>query len=102
MTLFTTDYFEYYLTLVGWIINNGIWNILVASGVIAVPFLAIVVQEWLRSRVTGAAESNQSLLSSIRLENRVLVAIVVILFAGIPFIRIDLQTIQFDQTRSKQ
>lgn len=102
MTLFTTDYFEYYLTLVGWIINNGIWNILVASGVVAVPFLAIVVQEWLRSRGTGAADGNKGLLSAIRIENRVWVAIVVILFAGIPFIRIDLQTIQFDQTRSKQ
>jgi hypothetical protein len=102
MTLFTTDYFEYYLTLVGWIINNGIWNILVASGVVAIPFLAIVVQEWLRSRATGAAEGNKGLLSALRIENRVWVAIVVILFAGIPFIRIDLQTIQFDQSRSKQ
>ncbi|MBS0417959.1 MAG: conjugal transfer protein TraG N-terminal domain-containing protein [Proteobacteria bacterium] len=102
MTLFTTDYFEYYLTLVGWIINNGIWNILVASGVVAVPFLAIVVQEWLRSRGSGAADGNKGLLSAIRIENRVWVAIVVILFAGIPFIRVDLQTIEFDQTRSKQ
>src|SRR5579872_2741337 len=102
MTLFTTDYFEYYLTLVGWIIDNGIWNILVASGVVAVPFLAIVVQEWLRSRANGAEEGNKGMLSSMRIENRVWVAIVVILFAGIPFIRIDLQTIQFDQTRSKQ
>jgi hypothetical protein len=102
MTLFTTDYFEFYLTLAGWIINNGIWSILVASGVIAVPFLAIIIQEWLRSRASGAAEGNKGLTSSIRIENRAWVAIVVILFAGIPFIRIDLQTIQFDQTRSKQ
>ena len=102
MTLFTTDYFEYYLTLVGWIINNGIWNTLVASGVVAVPFLAIVIQEWLRSRANGAEEGNKGMLSSMRIENRVWVAIVVILFAGIPFIRIDLQTIQYDQTRSKQ
>lgn len=102
MTLFTTDYFEYYLTLVGWIINNGIWAVLVASGVVAAPFLAIVIQEWLRSRVTGAAEGNRGLLSAIRIENRVWGAIVVILFAGIPVLRIDLQTIQFDRTRSKQ
>ena len=39
MTLYTTDYLEYYLTLVGWVINNGIWNILVASGVFALPLL---------------------------------------------------------------
>ena len=50
MTLYTTDYLEYYLTLVAWIVNNGIWSILVASGVFALPFVAITVQEWLRAR----------------------------------------------------
>jgi hypothetical protein len=102
MTLYTTDYLEYYLTLVGWIVNNGIWNILVASGVFALPFLAIVIQEWLRARAEGADEGNKGVLSSMRIENRVFVAIVVIMFAGIPFIPVDLSTIQFDTTRSQQ
>ena len=52
MTLYTTDYLEYYLTLVGWIVNNGIWNILVASGVFALPFVVIVVQESIFCGVT--------------------------------------------------
>jgi hypothetical protein len=102
MTLYTTDYLEYYLTLVGWIVNNGIWNVLVASGVFALPFLAIVLQEWLKARTEGAEEGNKGVLSSIRIENRVFVAIVVIMFAGIPFIPINLSTIQFDETRSMQ
>ncbi|MGE0371824.1 MAG: conjugal transfer protein TraG N-terminal domain-containing protein [Gammaproteobacteria bacterium] len=102
MTLYTTDYLEYYLTLVAWIINNGIWNVLVASGIFALPFLAIVLQEWLRARAEGADEGNKGVLSSMRIENRVWVAIIVIMFAGIPFIPIDLSTIQFDRTRSTQ
>ena len=102
MTLYTSDYLEYYLTLVAWIINNGIWNVLVASGIFALPFLAIVVQEWLKARSEGADEGNKGVLSSMRIENRVWVAIVVILFAGIPFIPVDLSTIQFDRTRSQQ
>jgi hypothetical protein len=102
MTLYTTDYLEYYLTLVGWIVNNGIWNVLVASGVFALPFLAIVMQEWLKARTEGAEEGNKGVLSSLRIENRVFVAIVVIMFAGIPFIPVNLSTIQFDQTRSAQ
>jgi hypothetical protein len=102
MTLYTTDYLEYYLTLVGWIINNGIWNVLVVSGIFAVPFLAIVVQEWLKARTEGADEGNKGVLSAMRIENRVWVAIVVILLAGIPFIPVDLGTIQFDRTRSIQ
>lgn len=102
MTLYTTDYLEYYLTLVGWIVNNGIWAILVASGALALPFVAIVIQEWLRARSEGADEGNKGVLSSMRIENRVWVAIVVILFAGVPFLRVDLATIKFDTTRSTQ
>lgn len=102
MTLYTTDYLEYYLTLVAWIVNNGLWNVLVASGVFALPFAAIVLQEWLRARGEGAEEGNKGVLSAIRIETRVWVAIVVILFAGIPFIPVNLGTIQFDQTRSEQ
>ena len=49
MTLLTTDYLEYYLTLVSWIVHNGIWAVLVSSGVFALPFVAIIVQEWLKA-----------------------------------------------------
>jgi len=47
MTLYTNDYLEYYLTLVGWIIGNGIWDVLVASGIVALPIVVMVTQEWL-------------------------------------------------------
>jgi hypothetical protein len=102
MTLYTNDYLEYYLTLVGWIVNNGIWEMLVASGVFALPFLAIILQEWLRARSEGADEGNKGVLSSLRIENRVWAAIVVIMFAGIPFFQVDLNTIEYDSTRSTQ
>ncbi len=102
MTLFTTDYLEYYLTLVSWIVHNGIWGVLVASGVFALPFVAIVLQEWLKARAEGADEGNKGVLSAARIENRVFVAIVVVMFAGIPFIDVDLNTIQYDTSRSAQ
>lgn len=102
MTLFTTDYLEYYLTLVSWIVHNGIWAVLVASGVFALPFIAIIVQEWLKARAEGADEGNKGVLSAARIENRVFVAIVVVMFAGIPFIDVDLNTIRYDNSRSAQ
>lgn len=102
MTLFTTDYLEYYLTLVAWIVHNGIWSVLVSSGVFAMPFIAIIIQEWLKARTEGADEGNKGVLSSMRIENRIWVAIVVLMFAGIPFIDIDLGTIKYDQARSAQ
>lgn len=102
MTLYTTDYLEYYLTLLSWIVHNGIWAVLVASGGFAIPFIAIIIQEWLKARAEGADEGNKGVLSSARIENRVFVAIVVIMFAGIPFIDVDFNTIRYDSSRSAQ
>lgn len=102
MTLYTGDYLEYYLTLVGWVVHNGIWNILVASGVFVIPFIVIIMQEWLKARSEGVDEGNKGALSAIRIENRVWVAIVVLLFAGTPMITVDLSTIKYDLSRSTQ
>ncbi|WP_313053433.1 conjugal transfer protein TraG N-terminal domain-containing protein [Pseudomonas lopnurensis] len=102
MTLYTTDYLEFYLTLVSWVVHNGIWSVLVASGVFAIPFLVIIIQEWLRARAEGADEGNKGALSAVRIENRIFVAIVVILFAGVPFIDVDFNTLRFDRSRSVQ
>lgn len=102
MTLYTSDYLDYYLTLVAWVVNNGVWAILLASGVFAIPFIVIIMQEWLKARTEGADEGNKGVLSSMRVENRVFVALVVIMFAGIPLIDVDLNTIQFDTSRSAQ
>lgn len=102
MTLYTTDYLEYYLTLVGWIISNGVWNTLADTGLFAVPFFAIVLQEWIRARAEGADEGNKGVLSALRIENRVWIAVVVLLFAELPLITINVSTIDFDNSRSQQ
>ncbi|UOB56991.1 conjugal transfer protein TraG N-terminal domain-containing protein [Burkholderia pyrrocinia] len=101
-TLYTNDYLEYYLTLIGWVVHNGIWNTLVATSLIAVPFLAVVIQEWLRARGEGADEGNKGMLSTARVENRIWVAVMVLMFAGLPVIDVSMDTIKFDMTRSKQ
>lgn len=100
--MFTNDYLEYYLTLVGWVVHNGIWNALVVTGLVGLPFIAIVIQEWLRARGEGADEGNKGMLSAARIENRGWVAVVVLMFAGIPVIDVSMDTVKFDKTRSKQ
>lgn len=102
MPLFTSDYLEYYLTLVAWIISNGIWQVLAATGLVALPFIVIVVQEWFRARTDGADEGNKGVLSAIRIETRVWVSIVVLMFACVPMIPISLDTVRFDPIRSAQ
>ena len=74
MTMSTNSYLEFYLSLLAWIINNGIWNTLVDTGLYAAPFAAIILQEWLSARQQGADEGNKGLLSIPRIENRLWLA----------------------------
>lgn len=96
----TNSFLEYYLTLLGWIINNSIWNTLFASGIFALPLAAIIVEEWLTARGEGADEGNKGALALARIENRLFTAYVVIIFCCMPTINISLEHIKFDSSRS--
>ncbi len=51
MTLYTSDYLEYYLTLVGWIVHNGIWSVLGRQRPVCAPVY--------RDRHSGMAEGTR-------------------------------------------
>ncbi|WP_416769572.1 conjugal transfer protein TraG N-terminal domain-containing protein [Pseudomonas sp. RHF3.3-3] len=101
MTLYTNDYLEFYLTLVGWLVSNGIWNVLMDSGFFALPFLVIILQEWFRGREEGGG-ADAALAASASIEHRLWLATAVVMFAGVPFITVSLSTLKFDQSRSEQ
>lgn len=96
MMLFMIDYLEYYLMLVFWVVYNGIWLVLVVSGMFVVLFLVIVIQEWLKVCVEGVDEGNKGVLFLVCIENCVFVVIVVIMFVGIFFIDVDFNIIKYD------
>jgi len=102
MTLYTNDYLEYYLTLVGWIINNGIWAMIQDTGLFAVPFCIIVIREWLKVRGEGADEGNKGVLSLARIETNVYVGYVVVALCGVPAVNVSFATLEFDQARAQQ
>jgi len=104
MVLYTNDYLEYYLTLVGWLINSAIWDLIGSTGLFAAPFAAIVIQEWLRARGEGQDEGNKGALSLARIENRFYVAIFVIMLGLMPLPNsvLSFSTLEYDKTRSKQ
>jgi len=98
----TGSYLEHYLTLLAWVINNGIWNTLVFTGLFALALGAIIVSEWMDARSQGADEGNKGVLSVLRVENRIYVAYLVILFACVPLLPLDITQLKFDSTRSKE
>ncbi len=96
----TNSYLEFYLTLLGWIVNNGVWNVLLDTGLFAAPLGAIIFQEWLSARQQGADEGNKGLLSVARVENRLWLAYVVLLFACVPMLPVSLTSMKLDTTAS--
>ncbi|WP_416772837.1 conjugal transfer protein TraG N-terminal domain-containing protein [Pseudomonas sp. RHF3.3-3] len=101
MTLYANDYLEYYLTLVGWLVSNGIWNVMMDSGFFALPFLVILLQEWFKAREEGGG-AELAFAASASIEHRLWLATAVILFAGVPVMTVSLSTLEFDQSRSEQ
>ncbi len=103
MVNFTVDsYFEYFLTLVGWVLNNGIWLLITQTGLVFLPFLGYVVGSFLKAREQGADEGSKGELYFIWLEQKIYVAILVIFFACVPMFNMGLNTLQFDIDRAKE
>ncbi|MDE9504646.1 conjugal transfer protein TraG N-terminal domain-containing protein, partial [Xenorhabdus bovienii] len=65
----TNSYLEYFLTLLGWVVNNGLWQVLIATGLFTVPLLFKIMALWLKIREDSVEEDNAGLRSLSRLEN---------------------------------
>lgn len=96
----TNSYLEYFLTLLGWMVNNGIWNMLVGTGLLAFPLVFRIIGEWIRVREEGEDEGNKGLLLVPRLEHVIYGAIIVICSCCIPLFDVSLSTMKFDTTKA--
>ncbi|QMR42928.1 conjugal transfer protein TraG N-terminal domain-containing protein [Klebsiella aerogenes] len=99
--MLTNSYLEYFLTLLGWVINNGIWDILLGTGLFVLPLVFKVAGIWLKVREEGEDEGNKGLLSLPRIENALYGAFFVILTCGVPLFNVSVSTLQYDSSRAK-
>lgn len=97
----TSSYLEYFLTLLGWVINNGLWNILLATGLLTAPLGFRLVSVWLRAREEGEDEGNKGLLSLPRIEHALYGAFFVMLTCCVPLLPVSLSTITYDLSRAR-
>ncbi|MHB0818455.1 conjugal transfer protein TraG N-terminal domain-containing protein [Stutzerimonas stutzeri] len=100
--MMTHSYLEYFLTLLAWILNNGIAMILIGTGLAVVPIIAIIISSFLKARDQGADEGNKGALALTWVETKLYTMIFVSMFGLIPFVPIQLNVIQVDETRSSQ
>lgn len=51
--MMTNSYLEYFLTLLAWVVNNGLWSVLTSTGLFALPLAFKVIGIWLKVREEG-------------------------------------------------
>lgn len=98
----TSSYLEYILTILGWVVNNGLWDVLTGTGLFALPLGFKIIGIWIKTREEGDDEGNKGILSARRMEHAIYGAFIVIIACCVPTQTVSLTTLTFDTTRAKQ
>lgn len=100
--LHVNSYFEYFLTLLGWIINENIWYLFVETGLFALPMMLSILKLWLKVREEGDDEGNKGKLLISRLEHALYMQVVMIAFTCMPLMTASVNNLVYDESRSQQ
>lgn len=77
------SYLELFTTLYGWTFYGVLWDVLVGTGLVYLPFLGILIDAW-REPAEDAHVGSMTALSLRRLEIRLFLALFVVVLAGQP------------------
>ncbi len=77
------SYLELFTTLFGWTFYGLLWDVLVSSGIVYLPFLGILMDNW-REPAQGGEVGHASGLSLRRMEIELFIAMLVVVLAGQP------------------
>ncbi len=102
MTFSVDSYLEYFLTLLAWIVNNGVFSLFVVTGIWLLPLIGVLLKTWRDVAKQGddEGEKGQLLISWLTIE--LLPAMIVVVLTLAPLVTVSLQNLQFDVDRSKQ
>ena len=77
------SYLELFTTLFGWTFYGILWDVLVSTGIVYLPFLGILIDNW-REPAQGGEVGHASGLSLRRMEIELFMALLVVVLAGQP------------------
>lgn len=77
------SYLELFTTLFGWTFYGILWDVLVSTGIVYLPFLGILIDNW-REPAEGGEVGHASGLSLRRVEIDLFIALLVVVLAGQP------------------
>ena len=90
------SYLELFTTLFGWSFYGVLWDVLVGTGIVYLPFLGILIDNW-REPAEGGEFGTVSALSLRRMEIDLFIALLVVVLAGQPsaFTALNAGTLQY-------
>ena len=77
------SYLELFTSLFGWTFYGVLWDVLVGTGIVYLPFLGILIDNW-REPAQGGEVGHASGLSLRRMEIELFIALLVVVLAGQP------------------
>jgi len=77
------SYLELFTTLFGWSFYNVLWDVLVGTGIVYLPFMGILIDNW-REPAQGGEFGTVTGLSLRRMELEMFIALLVVVLAGQP------------------
>lgn len=77
------SYLELFTSLFGWAFYGILWDVLVSTGIVFLPFLGILIDNW-REPAQGGEVGHASGLSLRRMEIELFIALLVVVLAGQP------------------
>ncbi|MDZ4263001.1 MAG: conjugal transfer protein TraG N-terminal domain-containing protein [Pseudomonadota bacterium] len=77
------SYLELFTTLFGWAFYGILWDVLVGTGIVYLPFLGILIDNW-RQPAEGGEFGSVTGLSLRRMEIELFIALLVVVLAGQP------------------
>jgi hypothetical protein len=89
------SYFEFVTTLFGWVMYRGIWAVLVDTGIVFIPIIAMVIGHCLDSHKGGDDEGSAAIQSLKKIEADFVVMLGVLVFAAIPMLDVELAEMEY-------
>ncbi|MEO0436613.1 MAG: conjugal transfer protein TraG N-terminal domain-containing protein [Pseudomonadota bacterium] len=90
-----SSYLEFVTTLFGWIIYQGIWAVLVDTGIVFIPLIATVVANIASSHRAGEDEGSAGKQSLKKNEVDLYMMFAVMIFAAIPVLDVELTEMDY-------
>lgn len=101
ITLTVDSYYEYFLTILAWIINNQAWKLIIESGSFALPILLQLLGFFKKARDQGEDEGNKGQLLLNWLENSIYLSLFLLFLTCVPIFTVSYNTLEFDTEREK-